>query len=129
MPISSFNNFFLKAAFFCTISAVLFVTGMDKNTDNCAGCNQKERCGRIYEKLGKSEGPNVTRPVILAFLLPMVVFIGSLAGATQFLQDRLQGTALIVVTFSAAFAVTLATVIIIWAVRRLFKQDREIKGQ
>jgi len=36
-------------------------------------------CKRIYEQLGGSPGPSVTLKAILAFLLPLMVFIISLA--------------------------------------------------
>ena len=91
---------------------------MDNNTDSCAGCDQKEQCGQVFKKLGNTEGPNVTRPVILAFLVPILVFIATLAGANKLLQDRIEGKTLIAVTFAAALATTLIAVIIIRAFRR-----------
>jgi uncharacterized membrane protein len=45
----------------------------------CEDCKQKHDCQRIYEQLGDVEGPSVVIKVIVAFLLPLVVFIVSLA--------------------------------------------------
>lgn len=45
----------------------------------CQDCFQKHDCQRIYEQLGDSPGESVTLKVILAFLLPLIVFIVSLA--------------------------------------------------
>ena len=45
----------------------------------CDNCNQKHNCNSIYHQLGNTEGPSVVVPVIIAFLLPLVVFIISLA--------------------------------------------------
>ena len=45
----------------------------------CRDCIQKHDCKRIYEQLGDSPGPSVTLKAILAFLLPLIVFIVSLA--------------------------------------------------
>jgi len=45
----------------------------------CQDCIQKHDCKRIYEQLGDSPGESVTIKVILAFLLPLIVFIVSLA--------------------------------------------------
>ncbi len=45
----------------------------------CEDCEQKHDCQRIYEQLGDVEGPSVVIKVIVAFLLPLVVFIVSLA--------------------------------------------------
>ncbi len=47
--------------------------------DLCRQCNQRQDCGKVYEKLGKMEGPSIVKRVVLAFLLPLVVFVGSLA--------------------------------------------------
>ena len=45
----------------------------------CQDCIQEHDCKRIYEQLGDSPGKSVTLKVILAFLLPLIVFIVSLA--------------------------------------------------
>jgi len=45
----------------------------------CQDCIQKHDCKRIYEQLGDSPGPSVALKAILAFLLPLMVFIVSLA--------------------------------------------------
>lgn len=44
----------------------------------CQDCIQKHDCKRIYEQLGDSPGESVTFKVILAFLLPLIIFIVSL---------------------------------------------------
>ena len=51
----------------------------------CGNCNQKHNCGSIYHQLGNIKGPSVVVKVVVAFLLPLVVFIFSLA-AFQHLQ-------------------------------------------
>jgi len=45
----------------------------------CQNCFQKHDCKSIYEQLGDSPGPSVAIKAILAFLLPLMVFIVSLA--------------------------------------------------
>jgi len=45
----------------------------------CQDCIQTHDCKRIYEQLGDSPGPSVALKAILAFLLPLMVFIVSLA--------------------------------------------------
>jgi ABC-type sulfate transport system permease component len=45
----------------------------------CENCNQKQNCGSIYHQLGNTKGPSVVVKVVIAFLLPIVVFIISLA--------------------------------------------------
>ena len=94
---------------------------MDKDTNNCSGCNQKDRCSQLYEKLGKTQGPNVSRKAILAFLTPILVFILSLAGAERLLQNRFKGKMLTVTCFLAALGGTLIVIFLIRAIRRLSK--------
>ena len=94
---------------------------MDKDTNNCSGCNQKDRCCQLYEKLGKTQGPNVSRKAILAFLTPILVFILSLAGAERLLQNRFEGNMLTVTCFLAALGGTLIVIFLIRAIRRLSK--------
>jgi uncharacterized membrane protein len=45
----------------------------------CRDCIQKHDCRSVYEQMGNASGDSVVLKVILAFLLPMVVFIVSLA--------------------------------------------------
>ena len=47
--------------------------------DLCQQCNQRHDCGKVYEQLGKIEGPSIVRKAVQAFLLPLIVFTVSLA--------------------------------------------------
>ncbi|MHC4757688.1 MAG: hypothetical protein ACYTE8_03435 [Planctomycetota bacterium] len=55
----------------------------------CKGCIQRNDCKQIYEQLGKSEGPSVAWKATAAFLLPMLVFIGSLVFFDWLLAERI----------------------------------------
>jgi hypothetical protein len=46
---------------------------------SCKECVQKHDCRGVYEQLGNAPGSSVVFKVILAFLLPLIVFIVSLA--------------------------------------------------
>jgi hypothetical protein len=48
--------------------------------ESCEGCSHAHDCKKVYEHLGCAEGPSIAWTVVLAFLLPLVVFIGALAG-------------------------------------------------
>jgi len=85
----------------------------------CEDCKQKLDCQRIYEQLGDVEGPSVVIKVIVAFLLPLVVFIISLAAfqeifAKAISSQRLQ-TAL---SLLLAFLVTFVCILIVRVVNR-----------
>lgn len=56
----------------------------------CQGCHQKHRCQEVYEHLSKIGGPSVVFKVIFAFLLPIVVFIVSLAAFDEILAGVIQ---------------------------------------
>ena len=45
----------------------------------CEGCDQSSKCQEVFRKLGNAKGPSFTLKVIVAFLLPLIVFIVSLA--------------------------------------------------
>jgi hypothetical protein len=45
----------------------------------CQDCIQKHDCRSVYEQLGGAPGPSVALKAVLAFLLPLMVFIVSLA--------------------------------------------------
>jgi hypothetical protein len=47
--------------------------------DFCSRCPQSHDCKAVYERLGGSQGPNVATKVVVAFLLPIAVFIAALA--------------------------------------------------
>jgi uncharacterized membrane protein len=80
----------------------------------CDNCNQKHNCGSIYHQLGNTNGPSVVVKVVVAFLLPLVVFIISLAAfqeiftkaiSSQHMQTVLSMVSALLVTFSCILIV------------------------
>ena len=80
----------------------------------CDNCNQKHDCGSIYHQLGNTKGPSVVVKVVIAFLLPLVVFIFSLAAfqeifsktaSSQRMQTVLSLVSALLVTFSCILIV------------------------
>ena len=45
----------------------------------CSECSEKHECAEIYEQLGRSKAPSVAVKVVFVFLLPILIFIVSLA--------------------------------------------------
>jgi len=45
----------------------------------CEGCGQAHKCQEVYEELGHAGGPSIARKTLVAFLLPILVFIAGLA--------------------------------------------------
>ena len=85
----------------------------------CKSCKQKHDCQEIFRQMGENKGPSVVNKVVVAFLLPLVVFIVSLAAfqeifATVISSQRVQ-TAL---SFLLALVVTFICILIIRVVNR-----------
>ncbi len=49
-------------------------------SESCEGCSHAHDCKKVYEQLGCAGGPSIAWAVVLAFLAPILVFIGALAG-------------------------------------------------
>ena len=90
----------------------------------CEDYKQKHDCERIYQQLGNIQGPSVVIKVIVAFLLPLVVFIVSLAvfSQHQFLVKnwRLMEELRTVLSFLMALLVTFVWILIIRVINRRF---------
>jgi superfamily II RNA helicase len=59
----------------------------------CQNCGQRQSCKETYKQLGQSKEPNVLSKVIQAFLLPLILFIFSLAAAERLLTEKLKSEA------------------------------------
>jgi hypothetical protein len=98
-----------------------------KNDNNCSQCDHKDGCRLMYEKLGSAKGPNVAWKVIVAFLVPIGVFIGGLAAGQHFLQSRFEGDSLTLVSFFLALCLTLLVMIIIRVINNPAKKENSKK--
>jgi hypothetical protein len=86
---------------------------------SCEGCEQSNKCQEIYRKLGNVKGPSVALKVIVAFLLPLVVFIVSLAVFERVFARRIDTEGLrTAVSLLAAFAVTFIFILVIKLISR-----------
>ncbi len=77
----------------------------------------------MYEKLGKAKGSNVAMRAIIAFLVPIGVFIGVLYAGERLLQGRFERKMLTLVSFLLAVCVTLLVVFAIRTVRGPVKKE------
>ena len=55
--------------------------------DFCEKCVQRQSCKTVYEQICKQKTPSVTIEVIFAFLLPILIFIASLAVFRRVLKN------------------------------------------
>jgi len=91
----------------------------------CEGCDQNDRCREIFRKLGAVKGPSFTLKVIVAFLLPLVVFIASLAVFERVFAGSIGTEGLrTAVSLLAAFVVTFVFILIIKLIGRQISKTR-----
>lgn len=90
----------------------------------CERCSQRHDCREIYGKLGSAEGPSLTLRVVVAFLIPILVFILSLGVFEKVLGGITERAALrTAASLSGAVIVTLAWIFTVRAIgRRLGKR-------
>lgn len=91
----------------------------------CRNCTQKQNCGEVYRQLGSVKGPSVLFNVIIAFLLPLVVFIGSLAVFEAILAKTIETKpVLTVVSVVPAFLAASVCVVIAKVINRQLRQQK-----
>ena len=92
---------------------------------SCQHCSQKHDCRQVYRRLGKTESPSVVFKVLVAFLLPIVVFIASLVVLDHILAKAVDSkevqTAL---SFLLALSVTIACIFLLRAIKRQFRKGK-----
>jgi hypothetical protein len=85
----------------------------------CKGCSQEQSCRSVYQKLTSFRGPSIVFKFILAFLLPLIIFIASLATFEQILAEIISKKQLrIICSFLAAFSITFVVLLIVKVINR-----------
>jgi hypothetical protein len=85
----------------------------------CKDCIQKHDCRSVYERLGNASGASVVLKVILAFLLPLIIFIVSLAVSERVLAGAINIEKLkIVLSLLPALLVTFICIFIIRVINK-----------
>lgn len=91
----------------------------------CQECGQKHKCQDIYQQLGKAQSPSVAFKVVVAFLLPLLIFIVSLAAFEAILTRITDVKGLrVALDFLLALSVTLATMLIIKVVSKRLNKNK-----
>lgn len=85
----------------------------------CEHCSQRQSCPAIYEKLGNRTGPSVGSKVIVAFLLPIIIFIASVVASEHILAPAIEAKRLrTAICFLLALSVTVGLIVLAQAVSR-----------
>ena len=83
----------------------------------CSDCPNSHDCKSVYEQMGKADGPSIVLKTVAAFLVPIVVFIVSLAILQNVLADRLSNKSLqTAMEFFLALGIAFVCVLVIRAV-------------
>jgi hypothetical protein len=94
----------------------------------CQGCNQKNQCQGIYRKLANTKDPSVVFKVIVAFLLPILLFIVLLIISEKIFSDILNLNKLyILLSFLVAISVTFVFMLLIKALNKQSNKDSQIR--
>ena len=91
----------------------------------CQDCSQKHQCQEAYRQLGNTKSPSVVFKVVIAFLVPLVVFIAALVASEKILAVIINSKEVrIVLSFLSALLVTFVSILIIKAVdKRPMRKD------
>jgi len=90
-----------------------------KQNEFCEKCGDKSRCQDAFRQMDKTQGKHVVRNIILAFLLPLVIFIVVLAISQQLLINHIESDGLrTTVSLSLSLVVTFVYVLIARVISR-----------
>jgi hypothetical protein len=97
----------------------------EQESESCRGCPEKHKCREIYQLLGKAKGPSVALKVVAAFLIPLVVFIVSLAIFEKTSAKTANTKALqTIINLLLALSVTFACILVIKVAYRHQKKHK-----
>lgn len=99
---------------------------MDEN-EFCSSCPQKHDCKTTYELVGKVKGPSVAIRAIVAFLVPIAVFIAALAAFQRFFEKTIENKdGCVALSAFFAICITFACIMILKYADKRFFQKKEL---
>ena len=101
---------------------------MSLDDDFCRSCKQSHDCKQVYRQLGEAAGPSVLRKVLIAFLLPMAVFIVALTVSEKHLAEIIKsGNIRILANLSFALVITFFSMLLIKiSNKKVVKKDKSV---
>jgi hypothetical protein len=113
----NFSNIYYKSQFNSNMAKTM------TEQEFCNNCNQKHNCGSIYHQLGNIEGPSVVVKVVIAFLLPLVVFIISLAAFQEIFTKTISSQGMqTILCLVSALLVTFSYILIVKVINKRLGQ-------
>jgi len=96
--------------------------------DLCQQCNQRHDCGKVYEQLAKVEDRSIVSKAVLAFLLPLLVFIASLAALERVFSGVISGgQSQSALSFASALLLTFGCMLVTRLIHRHYRQNRQLR--
>jgi len=92
-------------------------------SESCEGCSQPHDCKKVYEHLGCSGGPPITREALIAFLVPILVFMTALGGFGWFLKNAVGTPYRTPLALVLALAVTVAVMLVVRVATRRHRMN------
>lgn len=94
---------------------------------NCSRCVHAHDCKSVYEYMGRLKGPSIVLKALTAFIIPILVFIASLAGFNTLFGIYIKsGYIQTLLTFILSGAVVFLWILL---VKRFFiKADRKLNN-
>jgi len=87
----------------------------------CEQCSQRHNCQDLYQKLGNSGGPSIVSKVVVAFIVPLLVFIICLAAFERILAEMINAERLrTALVFVLALSVTFLVILVVKVIGRRF---------
>jgi len=91
----------------------------------CQECNQRNKCQDVYRQLGSTKSSSVALKAVIAFLLPLIVFIAALVASEKILAGIINSKeAQTALSFLLALAVTSVSILIIKVINRQLSKDK-----
>ena len=97
---------------------------MDKH---CDGCKHKDSCKEVYEKLGQHKGPNIAFKAIMAFVVPVVVFVLAALAVGPLLKNKIENVRLVILIQLAAGLA--AAGVVVFIVRHFERKNQSVNMQ
>lgn len=98
------------------------------NQEFCSNCRQKNDCKTTYEKLGKVKSSSVAIRAIIAFLVPIAVFIAAMAAFGKLFEKTIDSKdARVALSALLALCITLACIVVLKFADKRFsiRKDRQ----
>jgi hypothetical protein len=87
VPICKKRSFDYPSSFYYKLSFSSSAQIMNTKPPECSGCQHENKCEDVYRCLGESDAPPIAGKIVLAFIVPMLLFVLALAASDHLLSS------------------------------------------